>query len=78
MSQDPKNKPVDSTTPSQPPPPSPPAKAAAPPAKKETEVPAFEKGLVSQIISRFGDDKIKVAYIRPLRMKVNVDPVRYG
>src|SRR6476659_11084684 len=74
MSQDPKNKPVDSTTPSQPPP-SPPAKAAAPPAKKETEVPAFEKGLVSQIISRFGDDKIKVAYIRPLRMKVNVEPL---
>ena len=74
MSQDPKNKPVDSTT-SQPPPPSPPAKRSAPPAKKETEVPAFEKGLVSQIISRFGDDKIKVAYIRPLRMKVNVDPL---
>jgi len=75
MSQDPKNKPVDSTTPSEPSPPSPPAKAAAPPAKKETEAPAFEKGLVSQIISRFGDDKIKVAYIRPLRMKVNVDPL---
>lgn len=72
MSQDQNNKSASSITPSQPP--STPAKAAAPPAKKEIEVPAFEKGLVSQIISRFGEDKIKVAYIRPLRMKVNVDP----
>jgi NADH:ubiquinone oxidoreductase subunit C len=73
MSQDQNNKSGSSITPSQPPP-STPAKAAAPPAKKETEVPAFEKGLVYQIVSRFGDDKIKVAYIRPLRIKVNVDP----
>src|SRR6188472_2213961 len=72
MSQDQNNKSGSSITPSQPP--STPTKAAAPPAKKGTEVPAFENGLVSQIISRFGEDKIKVTYIRPLRMKVNVDP----
>jgi NADH:ubiquinone oxidoreductase subunit C len=73
MSQDQSKKSGSSITPSQPPP-STPAKAAAPPTKEGTEVPAFENSLVSQIVSRFGDDKIKVAYIRPLRIKVNVDP----
>jgi NADH:ubiquinone oxidoreductase subunit C len=72
MSQDQNNKSASSITPSQPP--STPAKAAAPPAKEGTKAPAFENRLISQIISRFGEDKIKVAYIRPLRMKVNVDP----
>jgi NADH:ubiquinone oxidoreductase subunit C len=53
----------------------PPAKPAAPPpAKKEPEAPPFEKGLVSQIISQLGNDKIKVSYIRPLQMKISVDP----
>jgi NADH:ubiquinone oxidoreductase subunit C len=42
--------------------------------KKEPEPPAFEKELVSQITSKFGQDKIKVAYIKPLRLKINVDP----
>ncbi len=65
MSEDQKNKLANSTTSSQPP---------SPPAKKETESPSFEKDLISQIISRFGGDKIKVAYIRPLRMKFNVEP----
>jgi NADH-quinone oxidoreductase subunit C len=62
---------------SPPPPPSPakPAAAAPPPAKKqEPEAPAFEKGLVSKILSQFGNDKVKVSYIRPLRIKINVDP----
>jgi NADH:ubiquinone oxidoreductase subunit C len=53
----------------------PPAKPAAPPpAKNEPEAPAFEKSLVSQIIAQFGNDKIKVSYIRPLRIKISVDP----
>jgi len=73
MSQDQNNKSGSSITPSQPPS-STPAKAAAPPTKERTEAPAFENSLVSQIVSRFGDYKIKVAYIRPLRIKVNVDP----
>lgn len=65
MSEDQKNKLANPITSSQP---------SSPPAKKETESPSFEKELISQIISRFGDDKIKVAYIRPLRMKFNVEP----
>jgi NADH-quinone oxidoreductase subunit C len=73
MSQDQKDKPANSISSSQTPSSSP-AKPAAPPAKKEAEAPVFEKGLVSQIISKFGDDKIKVAYIRPVRMKIYVDP----
>lgn len=54
---------------------SPPAKpaAAAPPAKKEPEPPAFEKGLAQQITTRFGD-AAKITYIRPLRIKIMVDP----
>ena len=55
---------------------SPPAKppaAAAPPAKKEPEPPAFEKGLAQQITTRFGD-AVKITYIRPLRIKIMVDP----
>ena len=53
----------------------PPAKptAAAPPAKKEPEPPAFEKGLAQQITTRFGD-AAKITYIRPLRIKIMVDP----
>ena len=73
MSQDQNNTSGSSITPSQPPP-STPAKAAAPPTKGRTEAPVFENSLVSKIVSRFGDDKIKVTYIRPLRIKVNVDP----
>ena len=40
-------------------------------AKKEPES-SFEKNLVSQITSKFGDN-VKVSYIRPLRMKIIVD-----
>jgi NADH:ubiquinone oxidoreductase subunit C len=42
-------------------------------AKKEPEPPLFEKELMTQISSRFGD-KVKVSYIRPLRIKIYVDP----
>lgn len=52
----------------------PPATSAPPPQqKKEPEPPAFEKGLVDQITKRFGDS-VKVAFIKPLRMKVVVEP----
>jgi NADH:ubiquinone oxidoreductase subunit C len=56
----------------------PPSKAAAAAtttvaAKKEPEPPLFEKELMTQISSRFGD-KVKVSYIRPLRIKIYVDP----
>jgi len=59
-----------------PPPPSKPASsssAGATIAKKEPEPPPFEKGLVTQLSSRFGD-KVKASYIRPLRIKIYVDP----
>jgi NADH:ubiquinone oxidoreductase subunit C len=42
-------------------------------AKKEPESPLFEKELVSQISSQWGD-KVKVSYIRPLRIKIYVEP----
>ncbi len=48
--------------------------AVAPPAKpQQPEPPAFEKGLVEQIKSQFGD-KVKVIFIKPLRIKIQVDP----
>jgi NADH-quinone oxidoreductase subunit C len=51
----------------------PPAPAAAPPIKKEPEPPAFEKGLVDQISKKFGESA-RILFIRPLRIKVQVDP----
>jgi NADH-quinone oxidoreductase subunit C len=75
--------PPSSSTPSQPSPkpavassPKPAAGSSppSPPAKREPEAPPFEKGIVSQIISHFGNDKIKISYIRPLRIKINVNP----
>ena len=76
MTSDPKDKPNNSITqqPSSSSSPPPAKPAAPPPAKKEPEAPPFEKGLVSQIISQFGNEKIKVSYIRPLQMKISVDP----
>ena len=47
--------------------------AAAPPAKTQPESPAFEKGLVDQIKSKFSDT-VKVLFIKRLRMKIQVDP----
>jgi NADH:ubiquinone oxidoreductase subunit C len=47
--------------------------AAAPPAKTQPEPPPFEKGLVEQIRSKFGDF-VKVVFIKPLRIKILVEP----
>ena len=46
---------------------------AAPPAKTQPEPSAFEKGIVDQINNKFGDT-IKVLFIKPLRIKIRVDP----
>ena len=46
---------------------------AAPPAKTQPEPPAFEKGLADQIRNKFGDT-VKVLFIKPLRIKIQVDP----
>lgn len=56
-------------------PPAPAAKptAAAPPPKKEPEAPPFEKGLVEEIKSKFGES-IKTIFIKPLRIKIMVEP----
>jgi NADH:ubiquinone oxidoreductase subunit C len=55
------------------PPPSKPAATTATIAKKEPEPPPFEKALMTQLSSQFGD-KVKASYIRPLRIKIYVDP----
>jgi NADH-quinone oxidoreductase subunit C len=47
--------------------------ASAPPAKTQPEPPPFEKGLVEQISSEFGD-LVKVVFIKPLRIKLLVEP----
>ena len=47
--------------------------ATAPPQKKEPEPPAFEKGIADQIKKRFGET-VKVVFIRPLRIKLMVEP----
>ena len=47
--------------------------ATAPPQKKEPEPPAFEKGIADQIKKRFGE-AVKVVFIRPLRIKLMVEP----
>lgn len=65
--------PTTKDSPSPPPPPSKPAATTTTIAKKEPEPPPFEKGLVSQLFSQFGD-KVKASYIRPLRIKIYVDP----
>jgi NADH-quinone oxidoreductase subunit C len=62
--------PVTKASPSTPPS-KPPASTSL--AKKEPEPPLFEKELVNQISSQLGD-KVKVSYIRPLRIKIYVDP----
>jgi NADH:ubiquinone oxidoreductase subunit C len=42
-------------------------------AKKEAETPAFEKGIIDRLVKEFGN-KINVLYIRPLRIKIAVEP----
>jgi NADH-quinone oxidoreductase subunit C len=49
------------------------ANAAAPLAKTQPEPPAFEKGLADQIKNKFGDT-VKVLFIKPLHIKIQVDP----
>ena len=62
------------TTKASPSPPSPSKPAATTTIeKKEPEPPAFEKGLMTQLSTRFGD-RVKASYIRPLRIKIYVDP----
>ncbi|HET6779847.1 MAG TPA: NADH-quinone oxidoreductase subunit C [Nitrososphaera sp.] len=50
-----------------------PGAAAASPLKKEPEPPPFEKGLVGEIRKKFGD-LVKVVFIKPLRIKIQVEP----
>jgi NADH:ubiquinone oxidoreductase subunit C len=74
---EPKN-PADSSSPPKPSAPKPPVPAAkpatgAPPPKKEPEAPPFEKGLVEEIKEKFGE-LIRVIFIRPLRIKIQVEP----
>ncbi len=47
--------------------------AAASPAKAQPEPPPFEKGLAEQIRNKFGD-LVKVLFIKPLRIKIQVEP----
>jgi NADH:ubiquinone oxidoreductase subunit C len=49
-----------------------PGVVASPP-KKEPEPPPFEKGLVDEIRKKFGD-LVKVVFIKPLRIKIQVEP----
>jgi NADH:ubiquinone oxidoreductase subunit C len=46
---------------------------ASPPAKTQPEPPPFEKGLAEQIKNNFGD-MVKVIFIKPLRIKIQVEP----
>jgi NADH:ubiquinone oxidoreductase subunit C len=50
-----------------------PSTASASTVKTQPEPPPFEKGLVEQIKKEFGD-LIKVIFIKPLRIKIQVEP----
>jgi NADH:ubiquinone oxidoreductase subunit C len=41
--------------------------------KREAEPPAFEKAIVDKLVKEFGS-KINVIYIKPLRMKIMIEP----
>lgn len=41
--------------------------------KKDPEAPPFEKGLVEEIKKQFGES-VKVVFIKPLRIKIQVEP----
>ena len=47
--------------------------AAASPPKTQHEPPPFEKGLAEQIRNKFGD-LVKVVFIKPLHIKIQVEP----
>ncbi|AFU58094.1 NADH-quinone oxidoreductase subunit C [Candidatus Nitrososphaera gargensis Ga9.2] len=51
-----------------------PTAAGATPPKKEPEAPPFEKGLVEEIKKKFGESIIKVVFIKPFRIKIQVEP----
>ena len=61
--------PASATTTTTPPKPS----LASSPAKTQPEPPPFEKGLVEQLKNKFGD-MVKVVFIKPLRIKIQVEP----
>jgi NADH-quinone oxidoreductase subunit C len=46
--------------------------SGAKPEKKQPEVPKLEKSIVDKLLSEFGE-RVKVAYIKPLRIRVEVD-----
>jgi NADH:ubiquinone oxidoreductase subunit C len=46
---------------------------ASSPTKTQPEPPPFEKGLVEQLKNKFGD-MVKVVFIKPLRIKIQVEP----
>ena len=54
-------------------PPQKPAAKPSAPAKKEPEAPPFEKGLADEIKKKFGES-IKTVFIKPLRIKIQVEP----
>jgi NADH:ubiquinone oxidoreductase subunit C len=64
---------ANSKTPPVPAPVSKPGTSAKDLSKKEAEPPAFEKGIIDRLVKEFGG-KVRVLYIRPLRMKIAVDP----
>ncbi|PIW33415.1 MAG: NADH-quinone oxidoreductase subunit C [Nitrosopumilales archaeon CG15_BIG_FIL_POST_REV_8_21_14_020_37_12] len=43
-----------------------------PAATKEVDLPAFEKGIADKIVAKFGE-KTKVAFVKPDRVRINVD-----
>ena len=64
---------ANSKTPPVPAPVSKPGTSAKDLSKKEAEPPAFEKRIIDRLVKEFGS-KVRVLYIRPLRMKIAVDP----
>jgi NADH:ubiquinone oxidoreductase subunit C len=64
---------ADSKVPNVPAPDSKPGSSVKDASKKDAEPPAFEKGIIDRVVNEFGN-KIKVLYIKPLRMKIAVNP----
>jgi len=64
---------ADSKVPDVPAPVSKPGTSVKDASKKDAEPPAFEKGIIDKVVNEFGD-KVNVLYIKPLRMKIAVDP----
>jgi NADH:ubiquinone oxidoreductase subunit C len=64
---------ADSNVPNVPAPVSKPGTSVKASSKKEAEPPVFEKGVIDKVVNEFGN-RVKVLYIKPLRMKIAVDP----